>query len=428
MAFIIKAFGVLPNITDNTINTIATVGELSTHSRTFAYDKLLYADDRFPSNEIVVFSSKSNGNQVNPNEPTIDKAQDIIEKIYNDYDGSTSLLPWLTAIYTDISNVTAGAVVVQDGKNLPRWFEFDYTDDGTPVTMRVWLSDETFQDEYDEFEIIVIPPVEPVTALYQPHTQASAANATATVNSYLTRAETVRDERPFTAQRSYTLRWHDPADNNLTFNTEWLILGYGKQATREDNMLEAIRKYLTDNSSNTIPEWRRYLPEILAEDTIYVLPVWDRVSVTAGPNSDTLYSSIVNYKKLMEIANAVQPSRTDDEIEDYLESGAALYKSIGLVFLGSGKNSAGSRRFTDKYPKYSVVNLNDQSINSLPDTTVTLMREIELLLTQADIDTGSNSLPSAVSRVIEGNFTFLRKTIDGIIYRVVTRISYKANI
>lgn len=428
MAYEIKAFGVLPEQTNNVQGQVATVGELSTHSRTFAYDKLLYANDLFPSNELVIFSSKNNGAVATPPADVTDKVQDVLHNTYTNYDNSTPYLTWLAAAYGDISDITAGEIILQGGKYIPRWVKFTMTVGADTATITTWLSDVTFQAEYDEYEIIIVPPMEPVTALYAPHASAKLANDAVDLNSYISRAETVRADRPFTDMRSFALHWNDPSDNNLSFTTNWMVLGYGPESTRQDNMLQAVRDYLIANTPNTIEEWRDYLPELLAEDTVIIIPVWNRPSVTAGPNSDTLYSSISDYGSLLTITNQIQPALTNDEIVDYLEHGSSLYKSLGVIFLGSGRNSAGIRKFTDKYPKYSVVSMNDQSINALPVATVDMLREVELLLTQADLDTGSNTLPTAMSRVVDGNFTFIHKTFDGVVFRVVTRESYKAAI
>lgn len=427
MALTIKGFVTAEFLINNNTGVIAEVGELSTHSRTFSKEKTYHSNALYPGIDLTVFSSKNDGT---PQSMSTVVAEEILKAVeaFKTFDSTGDFVTQYAAALPLHASPAAGARILQNGFHMPEWFSFVFTLPTTTAEVKIWLSDTKFRAEYDEYEIIIIPPASPVTGLYAPYADARSAASSSSFISRIGEIETIRANNPYTSMRAINLRWVDPSDLSLTFQSEWTIVGFGPQATRQSNILIAIRAYLLANSEYSIDQWRQYLPEVKSVETFVFIPAWDKISLSAGPAGDSLYSPVIAPDAITSMVSQYLPSVPYTDNKAYVDYFALLYKSLGIICVGSATNTAGQQAFREKYRDYTVISFNDQNINRLQATTVAGMQVLELLVRQCEADNGTNAVPSGYTRVIEGPFTYLETIEAGVVFRMVTRKSYNDNL
>lgn len=429
MASNIQAFVSIPSLANNNPDAVAVIGELSTDARTYAIDKQYVAADAQPGIELVIFSATTNNvKRSNVDAAFCAPALTLIKKIKDSYDGTIPLTQFITAnVDSKFSAVTVSNTVLQSGVNLPRAMKFTHSDNGT-VAFELWFANADFMKEYEGTEIKVVPPCFPVLGLYSTYEVAKKAVDDTTFLTLVEQEEKTRNNAPYTNKTVYQLKWNDPSDLTKQFTTNWVILGYGKQSTRTDLVLKAIREYLVANSTFTVDEWKRYLPDIKTIDTFVLIPRWDRVALTAGPGLDSLYNPIVRHKTMADKVTLISPDRTSDEVNNFLEYFTILYRNLGILAISGNGNADGRLYFGAMFPDYTVIDFNDNNINRLSARTQSIIRTVELLARAAEIDDGSRALPTGITRNMISGVVFLEKADDQIVYRMVTRTSYLAKV
>lgn len=430
MTYTVKGFMQLERFINNTRDAnnrgvVSPVGELSDHALTYARTKEIYSNDvTNAGQDLYIFD-------VQRDEVQATIPADVPSLVHNmvtameTYDIGLSFADQLANDFGTASKIETGTLVLHGGYHTPQWFSFTIASGIEPVNIKIWLADELFRQQYDSFEIIVVPPHEPVGDLYGPYLSVKPRIEAFNYLELLERIETARDRAPQTGQRGYTLRWVDPADSTKTLTTNWTILGYGPAADKYPNVLRAIRDYLTANTPYTIDQWRLYLPDILSIDTVSIIPLWDQPAVSNGVDQpDAIYTPTIRWNAAVDLAAQIMQDQPHEDIRESLETTAMVYKSIGLITVGSAANTEGKRVLTELFPDYTVISTNDQNIHRLRQTTREFIQRLELLVRQAEIDTGSNDLPSWATRSSFGGITWLETTLDNVIYRIPSRETY----
>lgn len=424
MAIELRGFVEIPSFVSNVKDQVSAIGELSNFSRTFSRDQQQFSDPAKDVSELVVFGNKDTGTDV-PVDPTVTaRILDIFEASFADYVAGTPYTVQVETSFPDLTNIESGAQVTHLGKFLVEWLSFDMVVGADTVNVKVWLSDLNFRAEYTDYEIVVLPPAASVSDFYSDYNTAVNAKDTYGLQDRFTAIGAAQDGAIATEHKLLSLKWIDPLDPTKTFNTEWTIVGYGANAFAYENMLEAIRLYLTANSVYTVTQWVEFFPELINVDIFYVFPQWDRTALPSSPSSDALYSTGYMYDVGMDNLRKILTVPTLNTLKPVTDIISTSYKSLCVALVGKETNSIEKQRFLKYYYDYTVLPINDININRLRAITQSVMTKLETLYIQAEADTGSNTLPSNMVRSTYGTGTFIELTENNIIFRVCTKLSY----
>lgn len=421
MAYTINGFITISDLVNNAPGQIAPFGEISADARTRAVNKGYYSDDTLPTLDLILFSIDRDG-AVASTPPSITPlamltaVQDI-----RGFDITRDYIAQFAETYPDYTGVMMGPRIQYSGLLMPEWVEWTQIHLSESVTHRVWLSDSAFREDYRKNEIIVVPPINPVTRLYAPYINASNALNAVTPADIISNIEVARQNNPFTSQETVRLRWSDPTNPSLQLDTYWPIIGYGNVSTSE--AYDAIRTYLVDNTSYTLEQWNEYFPDLIAIDTLVFIPTWDSVSLTTGPSGQSMYNPTVDYAEVDNIAEAVVESAFT-EYAEYSSTTSLLYKALGMIVLGSGNNAENKRTFRELFPDYTILDVNGQNIDRIAQLTQLAIERLELMARMAEVDTGTGTLPNLIVRKPVGTVVWLESMVDTILFRMVTRQSY----
>ena len=98
----------------------------------------------------------------------------------------------------DGSNFDCGNVETDSTRWLPEWVSWKSTLDNGDNTIIVWLKDDSFQNQYDDYEIIVVPPVDNLDNFFNSVTQVSQMISALTYDSMIARVQAAKSKQPET--------------------------------------------------------------------------------------------------------------------------------------------------------------------------------------------------------------------------------------
>lgn len=426
MAYTIKGFLEIPQFKSNSEDTVAELGELSDTSKTFSTDKQYYNDAAKDVCDITVFSALD-GNARTLSPPAVnDMLFSIMEKAFSDFTDTQTFASQLAVAFPDLTNISSGIEKTTLGHKVPVWLSFTMLVGDVDANVKVWMDDGMFQSEYDLHHSRVLPPVLNIAALYGAYSTAKSATNEVDTSVRFNELTKLIGKNPPTSQSPVELLWTDPTNPNNTISTTWIVVGYGPLAAIQENKLEAIREFLLANSEYTLPEWVRYIPELINVDLMYLYPQWNRVAITGSLQGDVLYSPTFLIDKGMENLIKATTNKSLETLSVVTDVITVLYKSLGVTITGDIENTLGKRRFTDAYPDYAIIVLNDPNMNGLRELTRSVLIRLEALVMLAEVDDGTQILPNGYGRISAGGIVYIEAIENGITFRIATKKTYLA--
>lgn len=420
MPFLIKGFVCLDDLINNNSGTIAGIGEISPLNLTQSKEKQYFGFPEYQDLSLIVMHSTLGGiHQVTPT--NLAKEILAVSKALKTFNYSDDFALQYRAEFPSHNDPRNGPIITYNGTTLPAWVSFKLQLTSDIAEIKVWYNDDKFGPEFGEHEIVIVPPVEPVSQLYSNHATVKELLAAEDFADTLIRINDAKGKYPPTQIKPIKLRWVEPSDPTMVHITTWSAVCYGTEAGRYDNILEAIRNYLVNNSNYNLTQWRNYLPEIQFARIYHLIPLWGQPSITAGPTTQNMYRPSIKESQILTGAMPFMPTTSEAEIREYGEFFSILYKSIGMICIGASGNGVGEKMFTDRYPDYTVIDLNSQNIDRISASTLSAIRQIERLVRLCEIDTGVNTLPTDVTRATVSGVTYLEISESGMIFRMVTK-------
>jgi len=428
MNVFIKGFGRLNAYLDTVDGGISPVGELSTQSKTFSIDKDVLRDPTKDAGEAVIFHSKGE-DKSDYAIPTSfkDEILDIIETV-NGFDDQSTAEAQFNAVFNakPWTDVVIGPSVLGNAQNIPAYVLFKTVIGLDTIEFKLWFADSTFQTEYDEWSILLVPPVDDLNSLWGTYADVSNALVNVKLTDRLSKVEPLKAGNPETKLMGSTITWQDRADNSRLLQTEWTVIGYGPKSSAQENIMEAVREYLVDNSSYTIEQWVEHFPEIVALDSYTFIPLWDQPAISVAGQSESVFNPSIAYADVVPRTQLVIPALSETEIQNRADITSILYKSIGFIVMGEAANAVDAIRFTDRFTDYAVLATNDANINRLSETTKQVIQGLERLARQCEVDDGISALPADMNRITTGQLTLVTLTIGTAQLKMGTKNSYMA--
>lgn len=428
MEYAVKGFIEIPSLISNVSGSVASLGELSNHSRTYSIDQMHFDDPDKDASNIVVFSSLVAGVSATPPQGAIDIIHDLMEKSMNEFVTSKAWIEQAKLAFPDIQNFEVGSETLYKGKQLPNWLSCTVAIGADNINFKLWLNDLIFRAEYDLYETKFAVRVNNISELYTDYATASAALAAVSLSQFIEQSEVIRAAKPFTKQEIIELTWQDPADDSKTLKVPFQAMVYGAAGGTYDSIIDGIREYLVANSNHTLEEWIAYFPELLNVDVFTFIPQWDAVAIGTSQSGDNVYSPTFYYDEAMVNVRKLFPNETLSDMKKVTDFSSMSYKSIGLAVVGKETNDTGKQRWRQAYPDYCVLPANDNNSRRLGALTISAINKLAQLVRLCESDDGTATLPAGISRSASEGFTFIELTENSIVFRMVTKHSYLAGL
>lgn len=326
-------------------------------------------------------------------------------------------------LFGKITNIVVGDLVTSNGLTLPSslaWTLIGSEDN----LLKVWYADEYFRNEYPEYTILVVPPIDNLDDFFKPVADIKSALAARS----LTRTGELIDEKKnkhaetILRLNEYTLT----LTNNPEYapSTVWSTIIYGGAGDNLDNIKLAIREYCLANSTHGVSDWAKIFPDIFKTTEFYLIPRWDLVAIANKTTEKGANSPFTNPDDTMSVVKAMFPTLPATHLEQHTLVGVHPFMSVAFAVFGGTENKASLYKITDYFPDYIAVGTSSMDFNRMAKKTQDWSYMVNNLLRLAEDDTIRSNLPISTRMITRAGTTYVTQTMDGILYLVATKENF----
>ena len=433
----LKGFITIPTFEDNVIGAISPIGELSTRSRTYSREIGLYADETYPNVNLVSFSSQDETGKVEVTPSYRDNVLKVTQWIFEQAlinvfanDSSSLVAAILTEFSADLENITIGTMVTDGSYWLPEFIGWKAKntgpDEGSGLTtvdnqIKLWFSDAAFQNQYDEYEIVVIPPIDDLNQLFDLYVTVSDIVTAQSLADRMLRVESATNGDPYTYLRNEEFDWLDQYNDNNVITTNWLVAIYGIAGNNIDNIKAALTQYALDNSNKTREEWLVIMPDLFRISEFIIRPLWENYSIPNETLVAGIYSPIGRIKELTEIAEGACIGYESTHVANVVEFFNFIYKSIALLIVGSPENRDGLIVFSNFITDYINVPTTSLDFNRMQPETQDWVNLMYSMVKEAEEMTDFSTLDVGFSRVYRGDNMYIAYNFSGFNFLMLSK-------
>ena len=432
MSISIKAFLTMDEYVSNHDHQVAPFGELSTWSLTYAIEKKEYHNPLVPGNKLFVFSAKDDvtGAAYTLPQSLVNQTISIAKQcvVYSSLNvqplSKIALRNHLVSYFNNpdvqIASLEMGPFVSNGPLAVPQWVSWVSVNNSN-VFVKVWLSDEAFIDQYEKFEIKIIPPILPLDNFFQTYQNVLLQVNSRTQNILSNQIQNVRDRYPETYLRLYDFDWVDQIDPSRKITTTWGVLIYSKAGDNVDSIKDAIIDYIANNSTRSVADWTNLFPSIYTRTEFTVLPRWDLVSIPNLSNFSVLYSSILDPNEVLQFATNAIGYYPPTHVSTKVKILPLDYKALSLLFVPGTTNVTGKQKIEDIFPDYIAVPSTSTDFGRMQLNTRSWVNFILELVITAETANRNSSMPIHLRRIIRDNKVFIASVFDNVHYLVAAK-------
>ncbi len=437
---ILKGFISIPELANNLVGQTAIFGELSTYSSTFSRNRQQYVDTVLhPAVELETFTTNTDtGSTFTPSVGVRAHVLAVAAWVYEQYKVSAvpsntnkaafiaSLgieFPVMTSIV--INSIVNGNPIT---KRMPDSIDWYYNDGGTNTRIKIWFSDASFRTQYDDYEIIAIPPVAVINDLNNNSATVGLVLALKTPAMLIAEVNLAAGLDPYTIVRSQDVTWNSPTTPGATLQTSWTLIIYGAAGNDADIIKNAIREYISSHSLLT--NWSTIYPSLYADNEFTIVPLWGDIASPATGLDPALYNSSIRVGKLLTVAATLIPAAYAQSvvISTYLNAqlyiASAFFRSLQFMVIGNPNNIGAAYSFRSQYPDYMDIPTTSADFARLSVNTQAFVIKLNDALEQARTLTAISAIPVGYTRTTRNNRVYLSFDFGGFTYLVLAAVSY----
>lgn len=426
---LVKGFVTISQYINNTPGSLSLIGELSTQSTTYSKEKGEYQDSNLPGYKLITFKSIDTvtGTELIVSSEQVNQILQIV-KACIDY-GSIHIRPYdvidfkntlLADFFLRVSNINLGGFADNGSIALPEWISWT-SDEFNGALIKIWLSDQAFSEQYDDYSIVVIPPVANLDDFYGFYNTAVATAAERTFPQLSDLIQTYKDENPETYMKLMNFDYVNRLNLDQKTSTNWATLIYGAAGDNIDSIKDAIVEYILANSSHTRSEWTIIFPEIFKRTEFIILPRWDKLSIPNLTVMSSLYSSLADPRESLDFAKANVLFYPGSFIEGNCIIMPHDYKALSLVVINGKDNLPGKQKLTELFGDYIPASTYNPDFNRMQLKTREWLILLEQLLITAETMTEYTSVPRNLHRIKREGILFISLLHDNINYLMAAK-------
>lgn len=428
-----KGFAVITSLASNSAGVIAPIGELSPISLTFSKDIVQLLSDAADTKSVSVYGFSSKSNQTPIATPL------VISKICTDVtqwvhtrqsslpstDTKDDFYNSITAEFSErIVSLTCGDMITAtNGKSYPSYIKFktsDYAADDNLCT--IWFSNSTFEIEYDEYSITVVPPIENIDVFFSTYSTAVAQINAMDFAKKLEFIQRIRSSNPETIVTSNDFVFYNATNSAAYVNTNWTYLIYGPKGNDPDAIKQATIAYLQANSTRELGSWKTIFPDIFKSTEFIIIPKWNNYSIDEMTLQAGIYSPIINLKNEIAYAKAhIVTDYSSSHIENNLFAMSHPYKSLTLLVIGGPDNGPAKQAINQVFKDIIAVSSTSNDFSRMSSNTMQFLNYLAQMLVIAEQMTPATSIPNIYKTTVRDGISYLVLNYGGINYFVASK-------
>lgn len=295
------------------------------------------------------------------------------------------------------------------------------TTDALSTSIKVWLRNEAFENQYTNFEIVTVPPIDLLDRFFGTYGDLAAQLSAVTISDTLERIETFKGVDPDTYLRVQTFNFINRSNPTQKTPVSWGVIIYGKNGDNVDSIKDAIVAYVLANSSHSQAEWENIFPDLFKRTEFLFFPRWDQIAIPNLTAIAALYKSALNPLECIAFAKAKWPSVSPSFVEANLTVIPFDYKAISVLALNGVTNLDGKKALMDLFPDYIPVSTNVLDFNRMSIYTRNWVLLMVGLINFAETANEFTTIVAPYRRVIRENVIYISCMYDSVNYLVATR-------
>lgn len=429
--YILRGFISYPELIDNSVGTVAPLGELSKHALTFSRETGIYKETAYPGVQLYTFDSREEGVGMTPVPDSVKSfvlqfgrhiLQDAKAERYSD-DSNVTQARLNQDFGTLITELNVGAMATDGALWLPEWVSFRLRSMDSYI--RLWFANDAFEQQYSQYEYAFIAPVANLDDLHANEAQVEAALAQQTYGKITEAIEQERGAYPYT---HLMVRGYPWVSGDLEKPMDWTILIYGSAGTDLDRIRIALSDWIVANSSYTREEWLPVLPDIFAPTEFIISPLWHQYAIPNKTVQAGIHSPIVAIADVDSVTRETLKGVGYNSTERFANTVVTghPYKSLALLITGSAANRDGKHRINQHFPDYIAITQQNPDFARMEPVTQEWVRRLSEMFRLAESMTTTSPLPSGYYRVYREGVLYLGRDYQNILYLMVSRLSHLA--
>jgi hypothetical protein len=427
---VIKGFVTISQYINNVPGINSLIAELSTWNSTFSKEKGEYQDSSIPGYKLVSFKSTDDVDGLSKpiSETQVRQILEVVREsvVYatnhiRPYDSIDFLNNLNVSFMDQVMDLRIGSWIDNGSLALPEFISWTNTLPDDVSRIKIWLSDLAFNEQFDDYEIVVIPPIANLDDFFGFYNTAVTLINDKSITEFSDDIQLAKNGYPETYTRIPQFEFinkFNPVQKTLV---NWGVLIYGKYGDNPDLIKDAIVKYILANSTHTDVEWTVIFPEIFKKTEFMIFPRWDKVAIHNLTSLSSLYSSILNTQECVDFCIANTPSYTPLHIANNINIVPVDYKAISLLVINGIENNVSKRYFQDVFPDYIPVNSLSLDFSRMSILTRDWMVLLEEALIIAETSTEFSSVPGIFRHTKRNGVLFISMVYDEINYLVAAR-------
>lgn len=435
--YTLQGFVAIDGLANASPATVATIGEISQRSLTFARGYTEHASTSLPY-RLYGFYSQTEAGAYTPPADLVNQIWAVVDWAMTKQKSgapATSVSAFLAALEAQFGTATgavgAGTLMDAGGFLFPEYISWTNpniatNDPDQGADVRLWFSDASFQIQYDKYEIIVVPPLSPVDSLQNGYTYVATALNSQDMSTVINRIQNAAGTYPYTKLVPMSFTYVDPSNDANTADTTWNLIVYGAAGDNVDYIREAIKAYIAANSAYDTSSWKKILPSLYTSTEFMIFPRWKNYAIQELVGTQGAYASPVKPAKELAYLKTVLSSMPATYIDDHATVLPTNYRSVELLVVPGASNGASMRDISDLFSDLMNVPTTDPLFNEMRTATRTWVTSILEMLIKAETATAQSPMPAGMSLVVRDNVLYVSKSISGVAYLVAAKSTLPA--
>lgn len=427
---VLKAFAANSFFTNNQPGVVSAIGELSTMSMTFSRERGFYKSPIAPDVSLITFTCADNGTKVQLSTNTVTEIYNILNYIYGLSQSTAGIvyrdqiLQYLVTTYATTSFKFDSGLVVNNGTYyVPEWISWESKDPalGAGNVIKIWLADASFQNQYDDYEIVVIPPFDHLDNFFMPASDVKTYLAAFSPIDVMNRIQAAKNGTPETIVMAEVYNYMDPNNTATLLPSTWNLLIYGNAGNNIDVIQNTLVNYVLANSAHQIADWAIIMPDLFKHTEFTIVPDWNNYAIPDRTLQSGIYSPTINITKALSLMGIVANTYPQPHINSYAAISGHPYKSLGFIVVGSPNNRNNWFNFTDVFADYLALASTSPDFNRMSASTQAWATMFANMLVGAETLTPYSAVPAGMSKLTRNGILYLVSTFQNITYLVAAK-------
>jgi len=430
----LKGFVSINSGADNRTGITAPVGELSAYASTFAREVKSYAHSGSDTTFFAFFSKSTVASALQPPTVLTNKVLAIAEWVkarqpaVNGQDTIANFISNFTAIFgaTCTNPVVTAMVVDGNGKLWPADLSWQDSDFAEVNTCRIWFSDEHFTQQYDEYEIVVVPPL-PLAQFFNDYTLVDTTLSAITFAEKLAALQTYRARAPETVPVGLTFKLVNKLNPAVSRPTEWTFLVYGPRGNDQDLIRQALLDYIAVNDpAHSQAQWDQIFPDISKSTEFLIIPMWADYAIAPLTLVDGVHSPVVKLGAMLTRMKTLLPQVSGAHIDAYAESLVHPYRSLQMGIIGSATNRESKFSIRDIFADVLMVSSTSTDFGLMRSATQGFLMRFYDLCVLAETITSVMDVPTSYRKITRDGILYVSFNYANATFMMATKASVPA--